>query len=101
MTTAIMCNGVRADAPEYSAELIEFITPIIKEVRLHYKLGEDQLKGARFNTDVLVLLAMRSSAGEEAVRMAPLSWAHAALEDCASRDYHYAFEKEWEDPPFE
>ena len=101
MTTAIRCSGVRAGAPEFSAELVSFITPIIGEVRRYYKLSDEQLRGVRFNNDNLVLLSMRSNANEEAVRMAPLSWAHAALEDCATRDYHYAYDKEWEDPPFE
>lgn len=98
MTTAIRCAGVRADAPEYSAELVAFITPIIREVRRCYRTQDGQLCGARFNTDELVLLSMRSAASEEAVRMAPLSWAHAALEDCATRDYHYAYDKEWAEP---
>lgn len=97
MTTAIRCNGPRFDAPIYSAEAEEFLKQVIREVRKHYIPGDNQLRGVRFNDDNLVLLSIRSNASEEAARTAPLSWAHAALEDCASRDYHYAFEKEWED----
>lgn len=100
MTTAIVCNGVRVGAAEFSQELTQLLTGVIQEVRKHYILGDDQIKGSRFNDDEAVLLSIRSSANEEAARTAPLSWAHAALEDCASRDYHYAFEKEWDDKDF-
>lgn len=97
MTTAIKCDGVHADAHKYSDKASLDLRMIIREVRKYFVIPSDCMAGVRFNSDDLVLLSIRSNATEEAALTAPLSWAHAALEDCASRDFHYAIEKQWVD----
>lgn len=91
----ITCNGVRSGAPDYSLSAISLLVGVIGEVRKHFLIGNGEAKGPRFNDDAAVLLRIRSCASEDAAVTAPLSWAHAALQDCASADYHYAYEKEW------
>ncbi len=95
---AIRCNGPRLNAPQFEAELTTWFLQVIREVRSRFVLGDDQLAGVRFKSDEIVLLSVRSNATQQQVIEAPLSWAHAALEDCASRDHHYAVEKEYDVP---
>jgi hypothetical protein len=52
--------------------------------------------GARFNDDESALVRIESAAKEEEVLSNLDEWVWAALEDCASSDHWYAYEKQWE-----
>ena len=87
---SIVCNGIKSDAPTYSFNARTFLCFVINQVRTSFILGNDQLAGVRFNSNEQVLLRIRSHATEARAMVEPLSWAHAALEDCASADAFYA-----------
>lgn len=94
---AIVVNGKSFTPNEYSAKFVMDLTLIVREIRKHYVLGSDEMKGRRFNDDTDIILRIRSHATEAEARQAPLSWAHAALQDAASCDLFYMTEKRYAD----
>ena len=92
----IICNGIRPGSPDYSERTEDLLRWCIDSVRRSYILGNLEMRGERFLDDDKVLERISSSATEPEVLKAPLSWTHAALQDCASADYYYTYEKRWD-----
>ena len=92
----IICNGIRPGSHDYSKRTEDLLLCCIESVRRSYILGDYELRGDRFLDDSSVLERIRCAATEPEALESPLSWAHAALQDCASADYHYTYEKQWD-----
>ena len=92
----IVCNGIRTPGYVYSKETETLLRCCIEAVRRSYILGNLEVRGERFLDNDAVLERISSAATEPEVLDAPLSWTHAALQDCASADYHYTYEKQWD-----
>ena len=107
-TANVKVNGCYFPNTDKYEFLKEAFLEIIPEARKGYKLGEDEICGSRFSTDLSVWARVRGGFGRTnfALEFADVlsntlpkeemkDMVTKALRDCAQADYWYMYEKEY------
>lgn len=109
-TTTPRCNGVHYPMAQFDASTLKALRAALARARASFNKecgrGTGYYKGMRFNSDAMGLDRIcGASIGtnwadsrrptEEEVLADLDGWAAAALEDCASADHWYMFEKDY------
>ena len=100
--TNIKCNGYKIPRTEFSKATKEMVLKMTNEARDTFayvnstKFNASELyKGTRFDSDEAALLRIESATSESEFLKHPSAWVWAALEECATSDAWYRFEKKW------
>jgi hypothetical protein len=93
MTT---CNGFSSERNKFSTQSVALITELLPDLRQAFNpIDGKQCIGHRCNSVSSITARIESATSEREFLTEPTAWILAALDDCASADYYYTYEKDY------
>jgi hypothetical protein len=90
------CNGFKSPRDRFSTRAVALIIELLPALRRSFQPVEGRQEIGVRCRDVDTITARIESATTELEFLAePTAWVLAALDDCASADYYYTYEKDY------